>query len=249
MKADTCAIHRKETTESTNADARAGRPGEVFIAEFQTAGRGRLDHRWLAPPGMNLTFSVVLDAAGRPLADVATMPLVAGLAVVRAVRRLLQGACTGNAPELKWPNDVLVKGRKLAGLLCELNGENVIAGIGLNVNQTVFAPELAARATSLALLAGRPFDRDAALHAVLDELFAVHEIWQASGFAALHREFAAIDHLSGRMVAVMQTDSDDRPVSGICGGIQPDGTLLVGGERIFAGEAHVVPIREGMVSI
>ena len=103
-------FHRKETTASTNADAREGRPGDVFVAEFQTAGRGRLDHEWHAARGENLTFSVVLDAADISPAEVATLPLVVGLAVARAVEALL-----GNSSQVavKWPNDVLVGGRKI----------------------------------------------------------------------------------------------------------------------------------------
>ena len=228
-------VHRKAVTGSTNADARAGRPGDVFTADFQTAGRGRLDHLWLAPAGVNLTFSAVLDAAALPPAEVATLPLVAGLAVVEAVRPLGVAAVS-----LKWPNDVLAGGRKLAGILCERNGDGVIVGIGLNVNQTAFAPELAARATSLALETGRRFDRTAVLAATLDRLAVLHGRWAAQGFAALHPAFAAVDHLAGRRVTVRQTDDDARPATGLCGGIQADGSLLVGGTRIYAGEAHVL---------
>ena len=234
---DSWIIHRKDVTESTNADARSGRPGDVHVAEYQTAGRGRLDHRWLAPKGVNLTFSAVLDVAGHRPDDVATLPLVAGLAVVDAVGPLLAG--TRAAPMLKWPNDVLCGGRKLAGLLCERNGDCVVAGIGVNVNQTAFAPEIADRATSLALLAGHAFDRDAVLEAILSSLSTMHERWARHGFAALHPSIAAVDHLAGRMVEVRQTDDDAAPTAGLCGGVQPDGTLLVGSTRVYAGEAHV----------
>lgn len=230
-------IHRLEETESTNLDARAGSPGDVYVAEFQRAGRGRLDHVWHSVRGENLTFSAVLSACGRDAAEVATLPLVVGLATVRAVRSVLKRDCGDIL--LKWPNDVLVAGRKLAGILCELNGANVIAGIGLNVNQTVFPGEIAERATSLAVLSGRKFDRDAVLDAMLAELDAAHARWAEGGFAALYPELTAVDALKGRMVSVRQTDSDPVPVSGICGGIMPDGTLSVGGRAIYAGEAHV----------
>ena len=138
-------FHRKETTASTNADAREGHPGDVFVADFQTAGRGRLDHEWHAARGENLTFSVVLDAADASPAEVATLPLVVGLAVARAVGSLL-----GKISEVavKWPNDVLVGGRKICGILCERNGDAVIAGVGLNVNQTDFPAEIAGAALS-----------------------------------------------------------------------------------------------------
>ena len=234
----------KATTDSTNADARDGRPGDVFVADFQTAGRGRLDHRWLAPSGVNLMFSAVLDVAGREPAEVATLPLAVGLAVAQALASLPSWQASPPRLAIKWPNDVLAEGRKLAGILCERNGDAVIAGIGLNVNQTAFAPELVARAVSLAQLAGRPFDRAAVLAVVLKSLAAVHARWRAEGFAALHAELAAMDHLAGREVSILQTDTDAAPVTGLCGGIQSDGSLLVGGTRLYAGEAHVLSVRQ-----
>ena len=229
-------FHRKETTASTNADAREGRPGDVFVAEFQTAGRGRLDHEWHAARGENLTFSVVLAAADMSPAEVATLPLVVGLAVTRAVGTLL-----GNPSQVavKWPNDVLVGGKKICGILCERNGDAVIAGVGLNVNQTVFPAEIAARATSLRLVAGSPFDRDGVLNGVVAEIGDMHSRWLRGGFAALRGAFAAVDCLKGREVAVLAIDGDAAPIKGLCGGVQEDGSLLVGSTKVYAGEARV----------
>ena len=227
-------IFRKETTVSTNLDAREGESGDVFVAEFQSAGRGRLDHTWLSAKGENLTFSVVLAGAGRPPYEIATLPLVVGLAVVKALASL--------APlSLKWPNDVLCEGRKLAGILCERHGDNVIAGIGLNVNQTEFPPEIAWRATSLAILCGRCFDRETVLLDVLKSLEKFHTRWLADGFASLHGELAAVDCLKGRTISVRQVDDDAAPVAGLCGGITDDGSLMVGGRRIYAGEVVFAP--------
>ena len=229
-------FHRKETTASTNADARAGRPGDVFVAEFQTAGRGRLDHEWHAARGENLTFSVVLAAADMSPAEVATLPLVVGLAVARAVEALL-----GNPSQVavKWPNDVIVGGKKICGILCERNGDAVIAGVGLNVNQTDFPAEIAARATSLRLAAGSPFDREGVLNGVVAEIGDMHSRWLRGGFAALRGGFAAVDYLKGRMVSVFSTDDDKAPFEGLCGGVQEDGSLLVGSTKVYAGEARV----------
>lgn len=227
-------IFRKESTVSTNLDAREGESGDVFVAEFQSAGRGRLDHTWLSAKGENLTFSVVLAGAGRPPSEIATLPLVVGLAVVKALASL--------APlSLKWPNDVLCEGRKLAGILCERHGDNVIAGIGLNVNQTEFPPEIAWRATSLAVLCGRCFDRETVLLDVLKSLDKLHTRWLAGGFASLHGELAAVDCLKGRTISVRQVDDDAAPVNGLCGGISDDGSLIVGGRRIYAGEVVFAP--------
>jgi len=230
-------IHFKSITESTNIDARAGAHGDVFTADFQTAGRGRLDHRWESAHGLNLMLSAVFDASHMPPAEVATFPLVAGLSTASAICALRPEL----APRItvKWPNDVLVDSLKLAGILCERNGDLIIAGMGINVNQRDFPPELSARATSLSLLCGHDFDRNAVLNAVLEELYAAHARWREDGFAAFHSAFAAKDHLKGRHVSVRQTDSDPTPISGLCAGVQPDGTLLVGGTVIYAGEAHV----------
>ena len=232
----------KSTTDSTNADARNGRPGDVFVADFQTAGRGRLDHRWLAPPGVNLMFSAVLDVAGREPVEVATLPLAVGLAVTQAIASLPLWQASPPRLSIKWPNDVLAEGHKLAGILCERNGDAVIAGIGLNVNQTEFVPELASHAVSLAQLAGQSFDRATVLGVVLKSLAAVHARWSTDGFTALHAELVAMDRLRGREVSILQTDTDSAPVTGLCGGIQSDGSLLVGGMRLYAGEAHVISV-------
>ena len=229
-------IHRLDVTDSTNIAARAGRPGDVFTAERQLAGRGRLDHTWHSAPGANLTFSVVLAASERPPEEVATVPLVVGLATLKALAVLLPREVKA---ALKWPNDVLADGRKIAGILCERHGDNIIAGVGVNVNETDFPAEIATRATSLAALAGRQFDRDDVLERLIASIEHWRNRWFSDGFAALHGEFAPFDWLKGRVVSVWQTDSDPAPLKGICGGIAPDGTLDIGGTRVYAGEAHV----------
>lgn len=229
-------IHNKAKTGSTNIDARDGSPGDVFTADFQTAGRGRLDHKWQSPPGTNLMMSIVLPVAGLPPEQVATLPLVMGLAVVRAISRIAPGA----TPALKWPNDVLIDGRKVCGILCERNGDNVISGIGVNVKRQEFPPELADRAASLCDAAGFCGGIEEVRDEVLDEIGKLFGVWKTDGFAALWPEVARFDFLKGRMVSVLQTDADETPVSGFCGGILRDGSLDVSGIAIYAGEAHVV---------
>ena len=230
----TWTIHHKAVTESTNLDARSGKPGDVFTADEQTAGRGRLDHAWLSPPGKNLMLSVVLDVSGIASAEVATLPLVVGLAAATATSLLLL-----RQTWIKWPNDVLIYQRKLAGILCERHGDNVIAGVGINVNQKVFAPEIALRATSLLQIDGQERPLEMVQRAFLKTLEPFYENWRQNGFAAIYPLVAACDALKGKQISVLQTDADPTPVSGLCGGIQPDGTLLVGDVPVFAGEAHV----------
>lgn len=231
--------HRAETA-STNADARAGAPGDVFTADFQTAGRGRLDHRWLSPPGANLMMSVVLSVGGLSPEAVATLPLVAGLAVVRAVRALLAATPVAADVRLKWPNDVLVGGRKIAGILCERQMDQVIVGIGINVNQRVFDPEIADKAISLGSVPGFSGSVPTVRDAVLDALGALYEVWRAQGFEAVYPDVRAVDFLRGQTLAVRQTDADCAPLCGRCAGILSDGSLAVGGTQVYAGEAHVV---------
>ena len=208
-------VFHKAETVSTNLDAREGRHGDVFTADYQTAGRGRLDHVWESPRGQDLLMSAVLDAADRSPAEVATLPLVAGLAVAKAV-----------GGRLKWPNDVLIGGQKVAGILCERNDDRVIVGIGVNVGQTKYR--------SVGGTIG-----EARTH-VLQQLAVCYQVWREKGFAAVYPEIAAIDCLKGRELSVRQTDGDDAPVSGLCGGILPDGSLDVGGTAVYAGEAHVI---------
>lgn len=228
-------ISHVSSTGSTNADARDGKPGDVFTADFQTAGRGRLDHKWLSAPGENLIMSVVLDVSGAAPDQVATLPLVVGLAAVEGLAALLPPP---PSLSLKWPNDVLAGGRKLAGILCERHGDMVIAGIGVNVRQTAFAPEISHRATSLALL-GSAADPVCARDAVLASLDAHYARWCREGFASLHPRVCAVDCLKGCFVRVLQTDCDASPAEGVCGGIAADGSLLVAGRHVYAGEAHV----------
>lgn len=234
-------IRRRAETASTNLDARAGRHGDVFTADFQTAGRGRLDHKWLSSPGENLMMSAVLSVADLPPETVATLPLVAGLAAVLAIRAQLP-ASEAQGVLLKWPNDVLVGGRKVAGILCERNGSLVIVGIGINVMQRVFAPELAGKAVSLGAVPGFSGSVRSVREAVLSELGRQYGVWRERGFAAVYPAVRAVDFLRGRALAVRQTDDDRNPVRGLCGGIQPDGALYVGETTVYAGEAHVEAI-------
>ena len=231
-------IIHKAVTASTNADAHHGKPGDVFTADFQTAGRGRLDHVWKSCAGKNLMMSAVVDVSGLEPERVATFPLVVGLSVCEAVEmmgRSLQAL-------LKWPNDVLVGGRKLAGILCERIGDSVIAGVGVNVGEREFPSDIADRATSLSLLlpAGAVPAVDEVRDAVLERLAANLPAWRERGLAAHLPRLAARDCLAGREIAVLRTDGDAEPARGACGGIAEDGSLIVAGERIYAGEAHVL---------
>jgi len=165
-------------TGSTNADllgqARAGAAaGLVLVAEEQTAGRGRLGRAWSAPPRAGLIFSVLLRPSDVPPTRLGWLPLLTGVAVASAVRD--EAAVPAS---LKWPNDVLVGERKLAGILAEAHGDAVVVGVGLNV--TLSRAELPVpTATSLFIEGAASTDRDALLVAILGELARRYQAWRA----------------------------------------------------------------------
>lgn len=150
--------------------------GAVALTEEQTEGRGRLGRRWLAPPGTSLLFSLLLE----PPVETARLPeltLVAGRAGAEAIAHV-----TGLTPEIKLPNDVLVGGRKTAGILAEARDGRVVLGIGINVN--VYAADLPQGidppATSLRIETGREVDRVELLVELLDRLERAYDDWVAA---------------------------------------------------------------------
>lgn len=232
-------------TGSTNADVRAAaadgraRPGYVVVAEHQSAGRGRLDRTWTAAPGEGLTFSVLVRPEGVSAERWAWLPLLAGLAVVDAVRGL----------RLKWPNDVLdAAGGKVAGILVERieapAGPMAVIGIGLNVTG---APDIPG-ASSLARAGGDDLNRTTVLALVLGALAARFEAWQgaggdaeAAGLAAAYR--AACATLGSEVRADLP---GGEMITGRAERIDADGSLVVatadGEQRVAAGDvSHVRP--------
>jgi BirA family biotin operon repressor/biotin-[acetyl-CoA-carboxylase] ligase len=214
-------------TVSTNDDAkraaREGAPeGAAFIADAQSGGRGRLGHSWFSPPGENLYASFVL----RPSFDPKRIPLVtltAGLAVVDAVSPRVAKQRVG----LKWPNDVYIDGRKVAGILCEgqvVDGRAawIVVGIGINVRTRAFPPELAARATSLAICcsSSTSLDRGELFVDLAAALFRRIAMLRDNSVKELIEAFAARDELAGQAITV-----DGAPATAL--GIAEDGALRV----------------------
>jgi BirA family biotin operon repressor/biotin-[acetyl-CoA-carboxylase] ligase len=180
-------VHHFASIASTNAAAmRAGADAEaegvlpaashgaVWLAEEQTAGKGRAGHSWKSNPADGIYCSALLRPKLAPV-DVIILSLAAGLAVVDAVREV-----TGLCADLRWPNDVLIGGRKFCGILTEMNAEitrvrYVVVGVGLNVNNMEFPPELAPIATSLRIQAGQSFSRLELVAALLRALDREHK--------------------------------------------------------------------------
>ena len=191
--------------------------GAVAVTEHQTAGRGRAGRRWEDEPGASLLVSLMLrPPAGRAAPQ---LSLVCALAAAETIEQ-----ATGHAARVKWPNDVLVDGRKVAGILLEGRADAVACGIGINVNQEERAqPDGAHRpAASLRTLTGREHDRAAILVDLLERLEAGYDAWLADGLVGLVPELERRDALRGRAVSV-------GGVSGTADGIAADGRLRVVG--------------------
>jgi BirA family transcriptional regulator, biotin operon repressor / biotin---[acetyl-CoA-carboxylase] ligase len=171
-----------EETGSTNTDvaarARAGAaPGLVLVAEHQSGGRGRLDRAWTSPPRSGITVSLLVEPAGVPVERWPWLPLLAGVAVAEAVRRVADVDAT-----VKWPNDVLVEDRKLAGILSERieTPEASLAVVGIGLNVTVRREELpTGQATSLLLEHAATTDRTVVLREILRVLDPLLGAWVA----------------------------------------------------------------------
>jgi len=222
-------IHYLDTTDSTNTVARdhamaGAAEGTVVIAETQTKGRGRLGRTWVSPPHRNLYLSVVL----RPPIEVVAAPqigLVAGVAVAAAVAEWAPAAA------IKWPNDVLVAGRKVAGILMELEADLdrirfVVLGIGVNVNTAPeeFPEDLRDKAGSLMTACAAPVDRVKFADRLLSYLEDGYGRFVRDGFAAIRPLWEARSCLHGAHVRI---DAGAGRVDGTVAGLADDGCLVV----------------------
>ena len=194
-----------ETTDSTQSEVKRlaadGAPeGTVVSARHQRAGRGRRGHDWWDAPGQSLLFSVLLRPAG-PSAAVPQLSLVGGLAVADALAETVSVSA-----RIRWPNDLLVDGRKVCGILAEAASDGagrldyVILGIGINLNQTAFPATLQQRATSLCLVTGRTYAAKPVLAAALAHLGRRYAEWRSGGFAALRAAWLGRSTLPGQVV-------------------------------------------------
>ncbi|MGQ9491003.1 MAG: biotin--[acetyl-CoA-carboxylase] ligase [Anaerolineae bacterium] len=235
------------TNDVAHAEAAAGAAdGLLVIADEQTAGRGRLDRRWWAPPGTSLLFSLLLRPA-IPAAHAGRLTMCLGLGAVEGIERV-----TGLHPQLKWPNDLVLNGRKLGGMLTELrlDGEQLsyaVLGMGINVNLDLAPPpagspqagwemappaELFDTAISLLMVLGRPVDR----LALLTHILAATEVWydRVCQGESPHLAWAARLETLGRRVRVVLTSGQ---LEGDATAVTPNGALVV---RDAQGHEHVI---------
>jgi BirA family biotin operon repressor/biotin-[acetyl-CoA-carboxylase] ligase len=225
------AIHYFDETDSTNRVAldlaRAGAAhGTAVVAEGQTAGRGRLGRRFHSPPYQNLYTSIVL----RPQLDLPDAPAWTLASAVAVADTVAEALSNEEAVELKWPNDVLIDGSKVSGILLELAAEAtrvafLVLGIGvnLNVDPATFPDEFRAHATSLSAHLGRPVDRAAFARALYTRLERVLDDCARSGFRGILPRFEARFRMRGRRVRVRELDGGEQ--EGWVHGIDDDGAL------------------------
>ena len=235
-------------TGSTNQDAfrlaEDGVPdGTVVMAESQTAGKGRLGRKWESPTGVNLYCSVVLRPQIMPY-EAPQLTFLSAVAVARAIE-----IETGLAPSIKWPNDILVDGCKVAGLLNEMSAETdrvafVVLGIGVNLNmsESQFPKDLRHPATSLSIKCGRKISRASFATVMLNELDRCYSDFLASGLEGIRTEWERRCNAYGRQVVV---DSGSSLVQGSFAGIDQDGAMLVlmpdgRQERVISGDVRVL---------
>jgi len=242
-------VHLFQVISSTNDHAKrlaeAGAPeGLLVIAESQTAGRGRAGRKWLTPPGAGLAFSLVLRPAplNLPPERTARLTMLAGLAVCESIEQV-----AGVRARLKWPNDILIAGRKTGGILAEAALQSgrvnyVVLGFGLNVSAAPLPEEVDFPATSLQAEAGRDVDRLILLRAILANMEARYPTLTEP---ELDREWRARLTMLEEPVVIQTLEGERR---GRIEGVEADGALVVHldtGEtlRMLAGDVRLRPVR------
>ena len=238
------------TTKSTNLDAKQAAAsgcshGCTVVSDEQTAGRGRLDHAWLSPAGLNIYVSFVL----KPRVAVSAFPQIPVICAI-ALHQALAGMAPSLSLGLKWPNDLLTADthRKISGILCEgvtMKDRSlaVVVGIGINVNSSLndFSDDLRATATSLKMATGQSWNREQVLAAFLNRFEIVFDEWQnAANLRPFMDYWNRHDLLAGRDIAILQ---DGKTEEGVSRGIDDEGRLLLetpdGVRLVHAGDVHL----------
>lgn len=215
-------LHYFDTIDTTMREAAAraaagAAPGTTVIAEEQTAGQGRHGHTWHSEKGRGLYLSILLNPKQ---AAAPTLTMALGLATAEAITTATALPC-----DLRWPNDVMVNAKKVAGILTQLTDSTAIAGIGINVNQDCFPPELVQEATSLLLESGRPHSRERILIELLPAVDLYATLLAEHGPDPIIELFSSrSSYATGKRVVVHQGDT---LVSGTTAGLNAAGFLIV----------------------
>ena len=240
------AIHHFETVDSTNAKAyqlalAGAEEGEVVVAESQEKGKGRLGRQWFSPPSLNLYLSVILRPKIPPH-QASLITLMAAVATADAIQKV-----SGLLPLIKWPNDLLLRNRKVAGLLNEIHSEIdrvhfVILGVGVNLNadENTFSEEIRAIATSLKIETGRMISRKVFLQFFLQELEGWYSVFIHGERAVILKAWRERAHLKGRRVKIT---SFGKALTGTAIDVDSDGALILEAEdgerkRVVAGDVE-----------
>ncbi|WP_028539165.1 biotin--[acetyl-CoA-carboxylase] ligase [Paenibacillus sp. J14] len=232
------------TQEEVRRLAEEGAPhGTLVLAEEQTAGRGRQGRRWYSPPGKGVWMSLLLRPDRQPLSIAPQLTLLTAVAVCRAIRKV-----TGVDVGIKWPNDILARGRKLCGIIVESAAEDeliryAVAGIGIDVNLAAsdIPPELEAIATSLLIESGQRIDRTSLIGAVVKELEQLYALYIQEGFAPIGHLWEALSVTLGREIIV---HTPNGVLQGMATGLDSSGALLLMDQNgqhftIFSGEVQL----------
>jgi len=198
-----------DAIESTQQVAAASQPGTIVLAERQLAGQGRHGHAWHSETGTGIYMSIVL--APSPV-----LTLALGIATVEAIAQ-----ATGIQCDIRWPNDLMLGDRKVAGILVQLMNGMAIAGIGINVNHTHFPAEIEGLATSLRQYAGREISREEILLALIP---AIESVAAEESETILRLFTHASSYVAGRRVTV---DQPGGTITGTTAGLDPAGFLIV----------------------
>lgn len=209
-------------TDSTNEDAKRCSympDGSLFIAEMQSAGKGRLGRSWESPKGSGIWMSLLLKP-DIPPQDIPQITLIAGMAICRVL---------GNGSGIKWPNDIVIGSRKVCGILTEMSAEidrvnYVICGIGINVNTPVFPKELQDKATSLFIETGKSYNRSDLISSIMNEFEPLYKVFKKEGFAPLLKEYLNSCITIGREIRVIYRKET---LIGRAVDISDDGSLVV----------------------
>jgi len=241
-------IYYFDDIDSTNNEAKKQanlgcHEGAIVLSEAQNNGRGRIARSWFSPFGKGIWLSLILKPPFLP-SDAPKCTLLAAVAVTKAIRSITKVQCG-----IKWPNDILYKGKKIVGILTEMNAEMdainyIVIGMGINVNidQDEFPEELRAIATSLSQASGQPIARLTLLQAILEELETEYNKVIQYGFSQMLDEWRQLSVTLGQTVDAL---GGSRQFSGVAIDIDQDGTLLVQTEekieRIIAGDISIRP--------
>lgn len=239
-----------EKTDSTNKWAKESAKknggtelnGALFLAGEQTAGKGRLGRVWTSPAGKNVYMTLLLQRPEIAIENASRLTLVMGLSVAQAAKRI-----TGKSVGIKWPNDVVMSGKKICGILTEMQitdqmPESIIVGVGINVNQEEFPEELCDKATSLALEKEENIDRMEVIAGTMKCFEENYELFlKTQDLSLLKEAYESLLLNKDQPVRILEKGGESR---GTARGITNEGELLVEDEcgavrKVFSGEVSV----------